>query len=261
LRVRENSIVMIPRWSLEMDKDLQGFLKDLLKLADYQVQYIYFVLRPSVITVDLKGMKRLITIPPAAIIVDNSIPVNIEKFMDLALKYGIKVFRLSEDSWIEVKNILMSNEICVLGYGKINEVVQELNLKSLHNTCIGKASTCLIIDERANIYLKEYVKLLNYKHIAILTSLKDIELRDAEGEILSLWRHHPVLYDLDVWGKKIHVKIAVADNVKEIVLLSKPLAFLNNEVLILEISYNNSILFTATLPFKALLIKALLYVC
>ena len=260
MKVAENSIVLVPRWSSER---LPEFLRDLLKLINYKVQHMYFVLKPSVVSVNLRGVRRLVTIPPSAIIIDESILTSTDdnEITDLALKYGIKIFKLSEDSWVEVKNSLTTNEICIMGHGKISELVQELDLKSSHDTCINEASTCLVIDEGANIHLEEYKRLLNYKHVAILTGLRNIGLRDVEGIISSLWRHHPLLYDLNIWNVKVHIKVADVSNIKEIKLLSKPLVFLDNNVLVMEVSYNNSVLFTSSLPFKTLLIKALFYVC
>jgi len=260
LRIAENSIVLIPRWSSEC---LPEFLRDLLRLTNYQVRHIYFVLKPSVVSANLRGVKRLVAIPPSAIIIDESILTNTDgkEITELALKYGIKTFKLSEDSWVEAKNSLTTNEICIMGHGKISEVVRELNLKSSHDTCIDEASTCLVIDEGASIYLEEYKKLVNYKHVAILTGLRNVRLRDVEGTISSLWRHHPLLYDLNIWNVKVYIKVADVSNMREIMLLSKPLVFLDDNVLVMEVSYNNSVLFTSSLPFKTLLIKALFYVC
>ncbi len=260
MKVSQNSIVIIVNWSNEVKDDiidLVGYLMGRHK------DKVFFTLKPTVITTIVKDVKRQLVIPPSSLILTNPYSDELKSLLSTWTKSITSVLVIAEDVWVEAKPIVISNHVNVNGTcNTLEAILKKLNIKLIKE--IDHDGSCLLICSNSSIDLLTYLsKEINKRHIAFLTGIKGIDLTRIRGQLHSLWRHHPIFYGLDLWGKELDVEVAVIGNIEKLRLLSKPLLFIDGTPILLELPFNNSIIFTVSPEVldEVLLLKTLLYVC
>ncbi|HDJ51231.1 MAG TPA: hypothetical protein ENF25_03420 [Thermoprotei archaeon] len=90
----------------------------------------------------------------------------------------------------------------------------------------------------------------------------DVEKKVMEGELKHFWSSHPVLTGIEDRDELCVEEAGDITTVRKIKMLSKPLLFLGEDVLMAEYPYNNSIVFAGyDEELREFLVRVLLYVC
>lgn len=221
---------------------------DALRLSDES----YVIMKPSVVPLDINGVTRHVTLPPLTLITP--------KPLDTAYRY----YRITEECWVDGK-FLLSSRPDVIGAGTLKDLLDPIiQLINKRVTSVG-GSKCLIVDVNSEITWDDYFsKVFHTKHIILLPGLTGVATESVKGLAWHLWRVHPVLYGLKYPNITLEAEI-VRDVPEKIMVLSKPLVFLDDYVLISEIPYNGSIIMTGLINneeiMRVLALRALLYVC
>ena len=171
--------------------------------------------------------------------------------------YGerLRCFEVAEDVWIEGKKLLTTGERSVecLGGGPIAELVRRLGL-----TC-NDGSSVVIVDEYSTVNDYEE-KLLNRKHIVNALGLSDTVVSEITGRLNYFWSTHPLLYGLPN-NLEIKVKLVTLSQFRKVSLIGRPLLFIEEEPLIIELTHNNSVVFLGFNDYlMELVLRAILYV-
>jgi len=212
----------------------------------------YVIMKPSVVPLDINGITRHIALPPLTLITPKP----------LGTAYGY--YRIAEECWVDGK-FLLSSRPDIAGAGTLkdlfNPIIQLINKR----VTSVESSKCLIVDIDSEITWGDYFdNVIHTKHIALLPGLTGVVTESVKGLAWHLWRVHPVLYGLEYPSTTLEAKI-VRDIPEKLMVLSKPLVFLDDHVLVSEISYNGSIIMTGLIKdkeiMKVLALRALLYVC
>jgi len=205
----------------------------------------YLSLKPSVVTVEGPSGRIHVAVPQLSIITSEKLAGRDPDFV------------LAADAWIEAKKLVESSSVRIMGNGPLMEAVNALGLPTE-----GGGRECLLIDADAGIGLEEYLRLLNAKHVCILSGIMDVDKKVMEGELKHFWSSHPVLTGIES-REELRVEGAGdITSVRKIKMLSKPLLFLGEDVLMAEYPYNNSIVFAGFgEELREFLVRVLLYVC
>jgi len=221
---------------------------DALRLSDES----YIIMKPSVVPADISGVTRYIVLPPLTLITP--------KPLSSAYRY----YRIMEECWVDGKPLLSSHpDIVGAGILKdlLNPLVQLINKRVTH----VRSNKCLIIDVNSLITWDDYFgKVFHTKHIALISGLSGVVTEPVKGLAWHLWRVHPILYGLKYPNISLEAKI-VRDVPEKLMVLSKPLVFLDDYVLVSEIPYNGSIIMAGFINNEEIMgilaLRALLYVC
>ncbi|GEM_PF-2082277 len=222
---------------------------DALKFSDES----YVIMRPSVVPLDINGVTRHVTLPPLTLITP--------KPLDATYRY----YRITEECWVDGK-ILLGSRPDVIGAGALKDLLNPIIQLVNKRVTSVRGNKCLVVDINSEITWDDYFsKVFHTKHIALLPGLTGIVTESVEGLAWHLWRVHPMLYGLKHPSTPLEAEI-VRDVPKKLMVLSKPLIFLDDYVLISEIPYNGSIIMTGLINnnnelMKTLALRALLYVC
>ncbi|MCD6428474.1 MAG: hypothetical protein J7L12_02525 [Desulfurococcales archaeon] len=242
MRVRERSIVC------ELLRDKLGDYLSLMRsiIESNAFKSTVLVLKPSIIPVILRGCvssgKKFLTFPPFSFIVEPSEDVSrgsdiVDVITNSVSEGALRCFEVAEDVWIEGKYLLAtgSRNVECLGSGPLVKLAQELGL-----TCSGESSV-IIADELSSISNYEE-KILGRRHVVNALGLRDAVVEEVTGRPYYYWSTHPLLYGLTD-ALEVKVKLVPLRIFKKLSLLGKPLLFIDGRPLIVELSYNNSIVF------------------
>ncbi len=212
----------------------------------------YVIMKPSVVPVDINGVTRHVTLPPLTLITP--------KPLDTAYRY----YRITEECWVDGKP-LPSSPIDVMGAGTLRDLLDPIIQLINKRVTSVRGSKCLIVDVNSEITWNDYFgNVLHTKHIVLLPGLTNVVTEPVKGLVWHLWRVHPVLYGLKHPNTTFEAKI-VRDVPEKLMVLSKPLVFLDDYVLVSEIPYNGSIIMTGLINdeeiLRILALRSLLYVC
>ncbi len=212
----------------------------------------YIIMKPSVVPLDINGVTRHITLPPLTLITP--------KPLDTAYRY----YRIAEECWVDGKSLLSSRPD-VMGAGALKDLLDPImQLVSKRATSVW-GGKCFVVDANSGITWDGYFsKVFHTKHIVLLPGLTGVVTEPVRGLAWHLWRVHPMLYGLKYSNTTLEAEI-VCDIPEKLMVLSKPLVFLGDHVLVSEIPYNGSIIMTGLINdeeiMKVLALRALLYVC
>lgn len=260
MRVRERSIVC---------ELLKNRLSDYLSLVKSIIESnasenTILILKPSIVPVMLKGNrysgKKFLVFPPLSFIIelreDFSKGVGIADVITNSISESmLRCFEIAEDVWIEGKYLLAagSRNVECLGSGPLVKLAQELGL-----TCSSKSSV-IIADELSSISDYEK-KILGRKHVINALGLRDVVVEEVTGRPYYYWGTHPLLYGLTDMSE-VKVKLIPLKVFKKLSLLGKPLLFIDGRPLVVELSYNNSIVFLGFNEYLTeVALRAILYV-
>ncbi len=237
MRIRGGSKLYIPNTS-----EMLTYLKTVLRNSWIEG---VIIIKPSVIPVLIRGKIRQVVAPPLSLVTAS----------DALVANYLRGFEVAEDCWVDGKALPNLNNVYVLD----SSLTTSLSLPP-HPQQVSPA--CFIIGDKVSI--DEYVaNYLNYRHIAVLPRMKEAEVREVSGRINYLWSYHPVLYGVKR-GIELRVN-AIASIPRKVDVLSKPLLHIDNEVMIAELPFNNSIIFTAfdlnNELVTELIMRSLIYVC
>lgn len=265
MRFSAGTIVIIINWNTrDAVKNFMDILDRLIPYVD--LSNLYLSLNFNVISTLVRGVKRHIVIPPSAIII-KLINDTIKEIEDITKSgNGVKVIRLSDDSWIDCKplirggielsqDITLSDEYSLLAsfISKVNELFKDTKCYLLGLKFI----------ESFNEYLSRYLKQPNI--LAPVNNVGHHYLVNSEKchDAVPLWPSHPVIYGIDFSKllNSVECLIYNAPQDNRFRLLSKPLVITDKGEAILEIPYSKSIVFMSNLITPGLLLKALLYTC
>ncbi len=211
----------------------------------------YVIMKPSVVPLDINGVTRHITLPPLTLITP--------KPLDTAYRY----YRITEECWVDGK-FLLSSRPDVIGAGTLKDLLDPIIQLINKRVTSVRGNKCLVVDINSEITWDDYFsKVFHTKHIVLLPGLTGVATESVKGLAWHLWRVHPMLYGLKYPNTTLEAEI-VHDVPEKLMVLSKPLVFLDDYVLISEIPYNGSIIMTGLINdeiMKILALRALLYVC
>ncbi len=270
MRFNEGSYVMVINWGKpQVYKIIMNALKDLISLTG--IGSLYYSINFNVVTIDVKGIKRLVVIPPSSIVIrSNDHEDELDEILStLQLGLNAKILKLREDSWIDCKYLLNNGVNINLNISKVrgefNEVIDFINYV---NTLLGDKA-CELLGSSCISRFSEYVTdYLLKPHV-----LAPIDLTNYGGneldyspckDVFPLWVSHPVIYGInfptviDHWGGCVVYHVPKND---KFYLLSKPLVLANDSPAILEIPYNKSLVFLSNLISPNILLKSILYTC
>ena len=260
MRVRERSIVC--ELLRERLGDYLSLMRSIIKSNAFKNTIL--VLKPSIIPVILRDggspEKKFLVFPPLSFIVEPSGDVSrgkdIAKVITNSVPEGmLRCFEVAEDVWIEGKYLLAtgSRNVECLGSGPLVKLAQELGL-----TC-SSGSSVIIADELGSIDDYEE-KILGRKHVINALGLRDVIVEEVTGRPYYYWSAHPLLYGL-VDASEARVKLVPLRVFKKLSLLGKPLLFVGGKPLVVELSYNNSIVFLGFNDYLTeVALRAILYV-
>lgn len=228
--------------------NLISLVRQLVKVVSEDTK-IFIVLKPCVVTARIKGFKRNLVVGPGTLIVRNY-----NEYLDIPGS-----FKLVEDSWGDLK---IFNPMVVIegSEGELLDMIKEMGLKRV-SKCM---SCCRIYGQDVVIDLNEYDNkiLPSSNHLVILSEIQGSKLIKMDGNIRYFFRDHPVIHGLEMQEKFISVDVADITNLRKLNVLGKPLLFIDDYPILLEIPYNRSLIFTAKHEdLKELMLKAIIYVC
>lgn len=212
----------------------------------------YVIMKPSVVPLDINGVTRHVTLPPLTLITP--------KPLDSAYRY----YRITEECWVDGK-FLLSSRPDVIGAGTLKDLLDPIIQLINKRVTSVRGNKCFVVDVNSEITWDDYFgKVFHTKHIVLLPGLAGVVTESVKGLAWHLWRVHPVLYGLKYPNTALEAEI-VRDVPEKLMVLSKPLLFLDDYVLISEIPYNGSIVMTGLINEEeimgVLVLRALLYVC
>ncbi len=260
MRVREHSVVCELLGSRL--GDYLTLLRRIIKSDAFK--NIIIILKPSVVPVVLRGNrgseKRFFVFPPFSFIIEPHEEFDvIESIVNVVTssvpKNMLRCFEVAEEVWVEGKYLLAtgSRDVKCMGSGPLVKLAQELGL-----TC-GSKSVVVIADELSSINDYEE-KVLIRKHVVNALGLGDVIFEEVSGRPYYYWSTHPLLYGLtDV--PNIKIKLVPLKVFRKLSLLSKPLLFIDEKPLVVELSYNSSIVFLGFNDYlMEIALRAILYV-
>ncbi len=210
---------------------------------------VYLSLEPSIGLMERKGLRYFMAIPQLTIFIPETLPFKDPDFI------------LAEDIWVNAKVLPSPMKLAALGepFKKLLALIGGDPTEAVN---ISKPSCFLIginsgVD--SSIYLK---KIVNQKHVAILTGLKDLtsSSKRTSGQPLYYWSTHPLLSN--IYLNKTKINLVPISSLKKLKYLIKPLLYLDSETVMGEIEFNSSVVFTGyTQELKELLFRAILYTC
>ena len=233
MKIREHSIICeLVDVELKVYADL---IRSLL-LADTAGR-VALILKPSVVPVVLRGNKRsnkkFIVFPPFSFIEEDQ---GASVLYDNTCRERLRCFNVAEDVWVEGKKLLTTGERAVrcIGSGPLIRLANELGL-----TCRDDFSVNIV---DGSLAISDYEgRLLNRRHVANAAGFKDVELKKVTGRLRYYWRTHPLLYGLP--SSNLEIKIAPLSQFKKLSVIGKPLLYIEDMPLIIELPHNNSIIF------------------
>jgi len=241
--------------------DYIPLLRNLIRVAPEAV----LVLKPSVVPVLLKRNgnvdKKAVVFPPFSLVLSQFRESDVyEQLVDIALGRALRCFEVADDAWVEGKQLILASEGSVkcLGRGPLVKLANELGL-----ICSDKSSN-MVIDELDDV--DDYERLLLVRrHVMNATGIKSISMaiNEVEGTLKYYWSSHPLLYGLHdiLTSEKVKIRVVPVKIFKKLNLLGRPLIFINDLPLVMEVTYNNSIVFLGfSNDLIEIALRALLYV-
>jgi hypothetical protein len=223
------------------------------RIVEYAVEKFngnaYLSLEPSIGLVERKRLKYLMAIPQLTIFLPEAPPFKDPDFI------------LAEDLWVNAKVLPDPMKLSALG-DPFKKLLAFLGGDGIKATSISNPS-CYLIGINSGIESSTYLeKIINRKHVAILTGLKDLASlsRRISGRPFYYWSTHPILSNTHLNNSEID--IIPITSLRKLKYLAKPLLYIDSEVMMGEIEFNSSIVFTGySQELEELLFRAVLYAC
>lgn len=255
MRITSDFLVLIPKaWD---EQTLINFFTVMFSyMSKSDEAHTYINLRATNIPVRLRGVKRLIAVPPLAAFIRRSDWSCLSNLDHLSMSYEV-----SEDVWVECKELPRS--INVFGDGFLRELLSKLHLDV--NVCedvgvCGKSANCLVISCTGCMEGNEYEGVfLSLRHLIDMNSIKGLSISEVDGYMRFYQRDHPLLYGLNF--SKFRGELIDVSKLRRLALISKPLVFINSNPLVLEIPYNSLAFLTSFKNLSSLILRAIIYVC
>ena len=221
-----------------VDVELRGYVNLIrsLLLADTAGR-IALILKPSVVPVVFRGNRRdnkkSVVFPPFSFIEEDQ---GATVLSDNSYRERLRCFNVAEDVWAEAKKLLSTGDLAVqcIGSGPLIRLTNELGLICRDDSSVNIVDGPLAISDYEG-------RFLNRKHVANVAGFKDVELKKVTGGLRYYWRTHPLLYGLP--SNNLEMKIAPLSRFKKLSVIGKPLLYIEDMPLIIELPHNNSIVF------------------
>ncbi|MEM0453878.1 MAG: hypothetical protein QXO98_04410 [Sulfolobales archaeon] len=215
-------------------------------------------LKTSAITVVIRGVRRVIVVPPFSFFIkcSNECRDLIGDLIDL----GAYTYFVGEDSWIECK------EFPTKVYALLDHPLNLLSQLGIKTSYLSKISIdegingCVLVS--CNACLDSTVindLLLKVGYIIDLQSIKGLNKVDVSGYLRSNFKDHPLIYGAEL--SEFHGSIYDVSSLRGVLTYGRSLMHVNSKPLIVEMP-NRSLLFSG--GFDSLtyfLLRALIYSC
>jgi len=225
---------------------LASYLRRLSKLGEVKI-----ITKPSTLPVLFRGSIKLICLPPLTVISETP-----------AEDSGtLPSMTVADECWAECKAVSLPSIL------KAAEALAE-NTPSLVTIEYSGSVEYRIVDTSLGKYVESY---LNARHVAFLPNLREVVVRELTARPWYLWSNHPVVYGIRELIRSGSVpeewecRCLGIEPPRKLLMLSKPLLYLGDNVLIAEIPFNAS-LALACIPSdrklrEELIVRSLTYVC
>jgi hypothetical protein len=209
----------------------------------------YLSLEPSIGLVERKGLRYLMAIPQLTIFMPETIPFKDPDFI------------LAEDVWVNAK--VLPDPMKLLALGKPFKKLLTFMREGIVEDAIISKPSCYLIGISSSMDSSTYLeKIINQRHVIILTGLKDLTplSKRISGRLFYYWSTHPVLSNVHLNNSEID--IIPISSLRKLKYLVKPLLYLDSEIVMGEIEFNSSIIFAGySQELEELLFRAVLYTC
>ncbi len=242
MRLGEGSAIHLRNAS----ETVSSYLRRLSMLEDVKV-----ITKPSVTPVLLRGVVKSLCLPPLTIISN----------ADIALEHDITSLKIAEKCWVDCSAVNIPRVL------EVAEAIAKNKPSLAFTDRYGEVR----LEPAEAILLRDYVRAyLNERHLAFLPNLRNVSVNVLSAEPWYLWSNHPVVYgirELIKFGSLPAEWDCVCLNEeppKKLLMLSRPLLYVGNRVLLAELPFNSSIVF-ACMPsdgrlMEELIIRSVLYV-
>jgi len=237
LRLRQGYVVKIFRPGLKFSE----LVRTLVRCGE--VRGVTFLTKPSPVAVQgPRGRVVEVVVPPASLAADRGV------FERCGIAFDYVVV---EDSWVEGGFVPVPEDVAVEGGCLLAEHVTEVFGGSF------SGGRCRVLCRVSEGQLIRY--LLN-PLVVDLRGLEGVVLAKYSGRVEVLWSSHPVLYGVEL-GELVDLELARIEGTR-LGHYVKPLAFLGEEPLVLEVPYSSSILFAGYADnMKELAVRSVIYTC
>ncbi len=213
----------------------------------------YVLLRPVNAQVRVRDTVLRLGIPVASVITEGSLGC---REPDLVLE---------EDTWVEAKQVVESDEVEFLG----DFTVKELPILRGLRDDSSEGIKCSVLDLEDSVSLDEYLgRLINVRHVLLSSSLRDVVLGSVRGSLRSYWTTHFLLSGLELPAGDVVVGGSMrVEDIPKLKLLLKPLLRVDEHVVLGELPLNRSVVLNGVFNggakdlFLEILLRAIIYTC
>jgi len=237
LRLRQSYAVRVFR----PDLSLAELLRTLVRCGE--AEGVAFLTKPSPVAVyGSRGKVVEVVVPPTSLAADR------EVFERCGIEFDYVV---AEDLWVEGGLIPVPEDVAVEGGCLLAEHVKEV-----FKGC-SSGGRCRVLCRATE---EQLIRCLLNPLVVDLRGLEGVVLAKCSGRVKVLWPSHPVLYGVEL-GELVNLELARVEDTR-LGHYVKPLAFVEEEPLVLEVPYSSSILFAGYADsMKELAVRSVIYTC
>jgi len=237
LRLRQGYAVKVFRPGLK----LAELVRTLVRCGE--VRGVAFLTKPSPVAVrGPRGRVVEVVVPPASLAADPGV------FERCGIGFDYVV---AEDSWVEGGFAPVPEDVAVEGGCLLAEHVGEVFGGS------SSGGRCRVL---CRVSEEQLIRYLLNPLVVDLRGLEGAVVVRCSGRVEVLWPSHPVLYGVEL-GELVDLELARVESTR-LGHYVKPLTFLGEEPLVLEVPYSSSILFAGYADnMEELAVRSVIYTC
>ena len=208
-----------------------------------EVGGVAFLTKPSPVAIQGPGSKVVeVAVPPVSLAADLGV------FERCGIEFDYVV---AEDSWVEGGFVPVPEDVAVEGGCLLAQYVREIFGGS------SSGGRCRVLCRATE---EQLIRHLLNPLVVDLRGLEGVVVTKCSGRVRVLWSSHPVLYGVEI-GELVDLELARVGSTK-LEHYVKPLAFVEEEPLVLEVPYSSSILFAGYADsMKELAVRSVIYTC